>query len=410
MKNVKRIMVSSMTVLSLSLLASTSMAKADENNDASQVQTKPVAQQQDTQKQNQVNTQEQTQKTTETKEQAQDSSQSQASTNEQSSAVSQDDTTQELEPNASQTQPQDTTKNQTLQTEHTNNENTTSSAETVNEADDKRADTKEIHNLNGEKYATIAHRGASGYAPEHTFPAYDKSHNEIGASYIEIDLQMTKDGKLVAMHDETVDRTTNGTGRVDSYTLKELKKLDAGSKFNEQNPDYADEAYKGAKVPTLDEIIERYGANANYYIETKSPDVYPGMEEKLLDTLDKHNLLTNDALNNGHVIVQSFSQDSIEKMNNLNPDVPLVRLLNKGELPNLSEQDLEYIKKFAIGVGPHYTDLTKENVKNLKELGFLVHPYTVNTKADMERLNSYGVDGVFTNYADIYKQVVEDSK
>ncbi|RIN22923.1 glycerophosphodiester phosphodiesterase [Staphylococcus succinus] len=349
MKNVKRIMVSSMTVLSLSLLASTSMAKADENNDASQVQTKPVAQQQDTQKQNQVNTQEQTQ-------------------------------------------------------------NTTSSAKTVNEADDKRADTKEIHNLNGEKYATIAHRGASGYAPEHTFPAYDKSHNEIGASYIEIDLQMTKDGKLVAMHDETVDRTTNGTGRVDSYTLKELKKLDAGSKFNEQNPDYADEAYKGAKVPTLDQIIDRYGANANYYIETKSPDVYPGMEEKLLDTLDKHNLLTNDALNNGHVIVQSFSQDSIEKMNNLNPDVPLVRLLNKGELPNLSEQDLEYIKKFAIGVGPHYTDLTKDNVKNLKELGFLVHPYTVNTKADMERLNSYGVDGVFTNYADIYKQVVGDSK
>ncbi|MEJ7264933.1 glycerophosphodiester phosphodiesterase family protein, partial [Staphylococcus epidermidis] len=77
-----------------------------------------------------------------------------------------------------------------------------------------------------------------------------------GASYIEIDLQMTKDGHLVAMHDETVDRTTNGTGRVDSYTLEELKKLDAGSKFNEQHPEYADEQYKGAEVPTLDEILD----------------------------------------------------------------------------------------------------------------------------------------------------------
>lgn len=95
---------------------------------------------------------------------------------------------------------------------------------------------KKVQNLTGEKFTTIAHRGASGYAPEHTFFSYDKSHNAIGASYIEIDLQMTKDGHLVAMHDETVDRTTNGTGRVDQYTLKELKQLDASSKFNSQNP------------------------------------------------------------------------------------------------------------------------------------------------------------------------------
>ncbi len=107
---------------------------------------------------------------------------------------------------------------------------------------------------------------------------------------------MTKDGQLVAMHDETVDRTTNGTGRVDQYTLEELKQLDAGSKFNEQNPQYANSNYKGAKIPTLDEILERYGTDANYYIETKSPDVYPGMEEKLLDTLNKHQLLNEQSL------------------------------------------------------------------------------------------------------------------
>ncbi|MGD6885483.1 glycerophosphodiester phosphodiesterase [Staphylococcus shinii] len=293
-----------------------------------------------------------------------------------------------------------------------NSQGTNSQSEktSVQTADDnsKQEQQNWIHNLTGEKFTTIAHRGASGYAPEHTFYSYDKSHNAIGASYIEIDLQMTKDGHLVAMHDETVDRTTNGTGRVDQYTLEELKQLDAGSKFNEQNPQYANSNYEGAQIPTLDEILERYGTDANYYIETKSPDVYPGMEEKLLDTLNKHQLLNEQSLKKGHVMVQSFSQESLLKMKDLNSNVPLIRLLDKGELPNMTQQDFNYIKQYAIGVGPEYTDLTKENVTNLKNTGFLVHPFTVNEVADMERLNEYGVDGLFTNYPDLYKQVVNE--
>lgn len=293
-----------------------------------------------------------------------------------------------------------------------NSQGTNSQSEktSVQTADDnsKQEQQNWIHNLTGEKFTTIAHRGASGYAPEHTFYSYDKSHNAIGASYIEIDLQMTKDGHLVAMHDETVDRTTNGTGRVDQYTLEELKQLDAGSKFNEQNPQYANSNYKGAQIPTLDEILERYGTDANYYIETKSPDVYPGMEEKLLDTLNKYQLLNEQSLKKGHVMVQSFSQESLLKMKDLNSNVPLIRLLDKGELPNMTQQDFNYIKQYAIGVGPEYTDLTKENVTNLKNTGFLVHPFTVNEVADMERLNEYGVDGLFTNYPDLYKQVVNE--
>ncbi|MEC5302109.1 MULTISPECIES: glycerophosphodiester phosphodiesterase [Staphylococcus] len=293
-----------------------------------------------------------------------------------------------------------------------NSQGTNSQSEktSVQTADDnsKQEQQNWIHNLTGEKFTTIAHRGASGYAPEHTFYSYDKSHNAIGASYIEIDLQMTKDGHLVAMHDETVDRTTNGTGRVDQYTLEELKQLDAGSTFNEQNPQYANSNYEGAQIPTLDEILERYGTDANYYIETKSPDVYPGMEEKLLDTLNKHQLLNEQSLKKGHVMVQSFSQESLLKMKNLNSNVPLIRLLDKGELPNMTQQDFNYIKQYAIGVGPEYTDLTKENVNNLKNTGFLVHPFTVNEVADMERLNEYGVDGLFTNYPDLYKQVVNE--
>ncbi|WP_213470178.1 glycerophosphodiester phosphodiesterase [Staphylococcus caprae] len=278
------------------------------------------------------------------------------------------------------------------------------------EADSVSGKTNDKHkkwakNLTGEKFTTIAHRGASGYAPEHTFQSYDESHNELGASYIEIDLQRTKDGHLVAMHDETVDRTTNGHGRVDHYTLKQLKKLDAGSWFNKAHPEYANKKYKNAKVPTLDEILSRYGKNANYYIETKSPNVYPGMEKQLLNTLNQHGMLSNHSLKNGHVMLQSFSGDSLQKLHQMNSHVPLIRLMNKFELLNASEQDLKAIKSYAIGVGPEYTDLNIKNTRHLKDLGFLVHPYTVNDVNDMRRLNQYGVDGVFTNYADQYKAV-----
>ena len=261
-------------------------------------------------------------------------------------------------------------------------------------------------NLTGERFTTIAHRGASGYAPEHTFHAYDKSHNELGASYIELDLQRTKDGQLVAMHDETVDRTTNGTGRVEDYTLAQLKQLDAGSWFNNAHPEYAKPEYKNAKVPTLDEILSRYGTKANYYIETKNPNVYPGMEEQLLETLKKHHMLTGNSLNHGHILIQSFSEESLQKMHQLDSRVPLIRLLDKNELQQQSEADLQHILSYAIGVGPDYTSLNAENTKHLKDLGFLIHPYTVDKTTDMQRLNQYGIDGLFTNFADKYKATI----
>lgn len=262
--------------------------------------------------------------------------------------------------------------------------------------------------LKHEEFINVAHRGASGYAPEHTFFAYDKGHYEIGADYIEIDLQMTKDGHLIALHDEKLDRTTNGTGLVKDHTLAEIKQLDAGSWFNEKYPEYANEAYVGAQVPTLDEVISRYGKNANYYIETKSPDVYPGMEEALLAVLDQHGLLKKGRLKQGHVLVQSFSSESLLKMHQLNSDVPLVQLTSKGFMSSATEATLRRIKTYADGFGPSFQDLTKENTTLLKSIGFEIHPYTVNKEEDMRRLNDYGVDGVFTNYPDVYERILNE--
>lgn len=119
--------------------------------------------------------------------------------------------------------------------------------------------------LSSDRMLVLAHRGASGYAPEHTLKSYELG-KKMKTDYIEIDLQMTKDDKLVAMHDETLGRTTNGNGAVNDYTLKQIKKLDAGSSFNKANPKKKKKEYRGLKVPTLDEIIQRFGRSVNYYI------------------------------------------------------------------------------------------------------------------------------------------------
>lgn len=166
--------------------------------------------------------------------------------------------------------------------------------------------------LNQEDFLIIGHRGASGYAPEHTIESYQLA-KRMGADYLEIDLQETKDGILVAMHDSKVDRTTDKTGFVKEYTLKELKKLDAGSWFNEENPDKANENYKGLQVPTLEEVFNEFGDHENYYIEIKSPEENKGIEKKLITILEKHHLIGNQS-SNGKVIIQSFSEESLKNI------------------------------------------------------------------------------------------------
>ncbi|HCV53401.1 MAG TPA: glycerophosphodiester phosphodiesterase [Exiguobacterium sp.] len=272
--------------------------------------------------------------------------------------------------------------------------------------EDVSAHSKGTSLLDPNRIINVAHRGASGYAPEHTMPAYEMGHKTFKADYIEIDLQMTKDGQLIAMHDETVDRTTNGTGAVKDKTLAEIKKLDAGSWFNEANPTLAKKSYVGLKVPTLQEVLSKYGKHANYYIETKSPEVYPGKEQKLLDVL-KQNGLSSNKVKPGQVLIQSFSEASLQKVRAIDPNVPLVQLMEANEVKALTDERLTAIRQYAVGVGPSFKALTRENVAAIRAHDLLLHPYTVNEKADMVRMLDYGVTGVFTNYADRFNDVVK---
>ncbi|GAK13595.1 glycerophosphodiester phosphodiesterase [Geomicrobium sp. JCM 19039] len=273
-------------------------------------------------------------------------------------------------------------------------------------------------------FAVIAHRGASGYAPESTEHAFNLAL-EMDADYLEFDVQMTADGELVAFHDDEISRTTDGEGAIGDYTLEELKELDAGSWFNEEYPEYADEAYEGAEILTVEEIIELYGPDENYYIETKSPEINQGMEEPLVEIVEEAGLVDN-----GTVLLQSFSPESLKMMHELNADIPLIQLLwwevdeETGELEewldvtpapvDMTDEHFEEIGSYAAGIGAHldYYDGTEvideAFVQQSLDHGFHFHVYTVNDQDNMQRLVDWGVTGIFTDFPDQLHEVLEN--
>ncbi|WP_102264506.1 glycerophosphodiester phosphodiesterase [Mesobacillus jeotgali] len=244
-------------------------------------------------------------------------------------------------------------------------------------------------------FVTIAHRGASGHAPEHTMSAYDLAVSS-GADYIEIDLQMTKDGELIALHDLEVDRTTNGSGRASLMTLKEIKALDAGSWFNKQNPQSAEPSYEDLEIPTLEEIFQRYGTTVNYYIETKST----GMENKLINLLREYSIIGSDS----KVILQSFYSKSLKKIHRLAPGIPLIQLYRYKEQAKMTTRELRSLEKYAAGIGANFDMVDEEYIKKAHSHGLAVHLFTVNTDKAIQRAVEMGADGVFTDYPEKVKR------
>ncbi|MGI8648892.1 MAG: glycerophosphodiester phosphodiesterase [Rubrobacter sp.] len=256
----------------------------------------------------------------------------------------------------------------------------------------------------------VGHRGASGYAPEHTIPAYDLAL-DMGADYIEQDLQLTKDGVLVVLHDETLDRTARGpaencSGLVIEKTLAQLKTCDVGSWFNETYPEYAKDSYVGLKIPTLEEVFRKYRKSVNYYIETKSPEAAPGMEEELLRLMDKYRL-TKPSENRWQVLIQSFSPASLQKISAMNSDLPLIQLYSDaGNTSQTVEAQLDVAATYAVGVGPSKNDVDSLLTEAAHDRCLDVHPYTVNDSKEMKTLLAAGVDGMFTNFPDRLERIL----
>lgn len=253
----------------------------------------------------------------------------------------------------------------------------------------------------------IAHRGASGNAPESTLPALSLAHQS-GADYLELDIQLSADGHLVAFHDRELERTSNGEGQINDFDLEALQQLDTGSWFNAAYPDKADVSFAGLPILTLEEVFGRFGHNARYYLETKAPDQNPGLEAALVDMLERFEMIQS-----GRVIVQSFSRENLLTLRELNADLPLVQLLwlPADETP-LNLEALGDITDYALGVGVNFraddqTVLTTDFINTAQRHGLKVHVYTVNEQQDMQQLMNWGADGLFTDYPERLLELTE---
>jgi glycerophosphoryl diester phosphodiesterase len=277
----------------------------------------------------------------------------------------------------------------------------------------------------------VAHRGASAYAPEHTIESYQLALKQ-GADFVEQDLQITRDGILVCLHDLTLERTTNvkdifptrfreepvnGTPTrhwyVSDFTLREIKQLDAGSWF--------DVKFKGTRVPTFQEAIDLVRGKAGLYPETKAPEVYGArgfdMERLVIAVLRENGLISGEGARNTPVIIQSFSPESLKKLfTALKTALPLVLLVSdEARARWLTETGLAEAKQFASGIGPAKALVDKSLVMQAHALGLTVTPYTFRSsntgrfKTVREEMNYYlydlGVDALFTDNPDLFPRV-----
>jgi glycerophosphoryl diester phosphodiesterase len=249
----------------------------------------------------------------------------------------------------------------------------------------------------------IAHRGASAVAPEHTFAAYDRAVAD-HADVIECDLQLTKDNVLVCLHDATVDRTTGGaaTGRIDAFTLEELRAMDFGSWFG---PEFA-----GASVVPFEEQLRCYGdAGVRFYAETKAPAEYGGkMEPALVALLRRLDLIPRGKadVSESPVIVQSFDLGSLQAVKRLAPSLPTAWLWvtpppeapTNGTMP--AGVDVMAPTSATVLANPGLVAVVHTD-------GGEVHTWTVDDPAEMEQLLDLGVDGIFTNRPDVLRPIVD---
>lgn len=232
----------------------------------------------------------------------------------------------------------------------------------------------------------VAHRGATGYAPENTNAAFDLAV-EMNADYIEIDVQRSKDGELILIHDTTVNRTTDGTGKVGDLTLEQLRNLDAGSWKGDQ--------YAGEQIPTFDEILDRYYGEIGILIELKAPELYPGIEEQIAEELIERNL---DKLQNENIIIQSFNFNSMKKMNQLLPNVPIgIITSNRGDT---TAEALQEFSTYADWFNPNYGIVTEELVNQVHDLDMQIGPWTVRSQEAADFLFEMDVDAIISDYPD----------
>jgi glycerophosphoryl diester phosphodiesterase len=239
----------------------------------------------------------------------------------------------------------------------------------------------------------IAHRGASGsgHAPENTLAAFERAI-QLGVDAVELDVRATRDGVVVAMHDATIDRTTDREGPVDEWTYAQLRDASAGGWFG---PDFADE-----RIPTLQEVLDLVRLRALAVIEIKAG----WLAEQVLRVASEVDVVDQ-------IVVQSFDPETVRRVNAVDPSVPTALLV--GKLPTSpSRMRARRVVGDVLAVGANILNvwqgaLTPPFFEEMRRRGVTVWTWTVDEEAAMRDVIQMGVQGVTTNYPDRLNGVLE---
>lgn len=225
----------------------------------------------------------------------------------------------------------------------------------------------------------IAHRGASGEAPENTIASFVRAV-ELRSDFVELDVRFSRDHKIVVMHDDAVKRTTNGRGAIGRMTLEELRKLDAGSWFDPQ--------FEEERVPTLEEVIEVLKPTAaNLLIEIKTrPFVPDGFAEAIVQTIQEHRVQSR-------TLVQSLDRHTVRRVKDLEPAVAAALVINSRPVECVSEAKTAGAEILAI----NWKLVTRGVVERAHRENLRVFVWTVDGATQRRKMLRLGVDGIITN-------------
>jgi glycerophosphoryl diester phosphodiesterase len=267
----------------------------------------------------------------------------------------------------------------------------------------------------------VGHRGASAYAPENTVPAFTLAADQ-GATFVEFDLQLTKDREIVCLHDLSLERTTDveeifpdrfrppsgsNTARrwmLEDFTLAEVRRLDAGAWF--------DPKFRGTRIPTFAETIDAVRGKTGLFIELKSPERYEGIERLILQTLEAKGLARPGADPNTPVLLQSFNAPSLQKLAALGTKLPIHFLVAaRDAAPWMTDEGFTKLAAFATGISPEKSIVVAyaDPIARARKKGFLITPYTFrasavtgfpDVRAEMAHFLKLGIDGVITDNPD----------
>jgi len=224
----------------------------------------------------------------------------------------------------------------------------------------------------------IAHRGASSYAPENTIAAFDLAI-VMGARHIELDVHASSDGHVVVIHDDTLDRTTDGSGPVTSHPLTTLQTLDAGSWFRHE--------FTGERIPTLDVVLGRYKGRVHVHTEIKGQSAH--LAQRTVDLIRKHGMV-------GEVTITSFQYARLEETRAYAPELATGWLV-------ADATDTVITQARALGmrqICPKANRVTPELVRRLRAEGFVVRAWGVTSEDLMRQVVQAGADGMTVNFPD----------